>query len=675
MSRFNKKLDQAKVRQKKIYMTVGATALAIFLVLALLFFIPKGTRVEITPKDAQKNARLTIARGLGIFMGDRVYSIGKNMAITAFAPGFKAKTVPIAPEYLGKVLPLELFELPGHLLVEIAGQDDLLQKTSWQIKGHDIGFSPSLDLELEAGSYIVIVNNPFFQLKRIEAKITRGELTRLQVALLPVDGRMNISSKPSGAAVFLDNKKMGLTPLRFDQKGGQYDLRLVLKNHIETLEQLSITRATPEVNRNYNISLEKAGVSLDLTPVGGTLLVNGKQMSKPIILDATLAHPITYMKAGFYSETQTITLQAGEHKLIAFHLKAETGRVEILSSPRAGVWIDGKEAGVTPVSRDLSAVPHTITLKKPGYRSVSKVVKPKGNAVQKVSVSLPTEYQARLREAPREFTNKAGVKLKLYVVQDGFTLLTMGAPRSEKGQRANEFLRKISLTKSFYASLFEITNRQFAKFNPGKAKGPANKPVTAISWQEAAAFCNWLSTQEQKKTFYQIANGKVTGFDRNADGYRLLSEGEWEWLARKAGKKKQTLFAWGDARVMPPKTANVADESARGQVKFFVPNYKDGYAGIAPVGSFDKEPSGLYDMAGNVSEWVHDIYLILPPRGDTIEPDPLGKQQGYSHVVKGANWRSGTITTLRPAFREGETSGRDDIGFRIGRYLYGGKNE
>jgi formylglycine-generating enzyme required for sulfatase activity len=80
-------------------------------------------------------------------------------------------------------------------------------------------------------------------------------------------------------------------------------------------------------------------------------------------------------------------------------------------------------------------------------------------------------------------------------------------------------------------------------------------------------------------------------------------------------------------------------------------------------------------MAGNVSEWVHDVYSILPPRNEQIADNPLGEQQGAAHVVKGANWRSGTITTLRPAFREGLTGGRDDLGFRIGRYLYGGKNE
>ncbi len=79
-------------------------------------------------------------------------------------------------------------------------------------------------------------------------------------------------------------------------------------------------------------------------------------------------------------------------------------------------------------------------------------------------------------------------------------------------------------------------------------------------------------------------------------------------------------------------------------------------------------------MAGNVSEWVHDVYSIVPP-GHVVVRNPLGEKRGNAHVVKGANWRSGTLTTLRPAFREGLTGGRDDVGFRVGRYLYGGVDE
>jgi formylglycine-generating enzyme required for sulfatase activity len=114
---------------------------------------------------------------------------------------------------------------------------------------------------------------------------------------------------------------------------------------------------------------------------------------------------------------------------------------------------------------------------------------------------------------------------------------------------------------------------------------------------------------------------------------------------------------------------NIADEQARGMVRFYVPNYTDGFAEMAPVGSFSAEMSGVFDLTGNASEWVHDFYSLQPPAANIVEVDPLGLTHGDAHVVKGSSWRSGTRSTLRAAYRDGLMGHRDDVGFRIGRYL------
>ena len=672
MSQFNEKLDQAKNRQKRIYLFSGLTVMSILLLVVVLFVFSRGTRVEIMPMEANELATISVIEGFSFSIGDVVYSLAGNPVISASAPGFKVATKTIDSVYLGKVFPLELFELPGRLVIKISGNERNLSKTAWQIDGRDTDLSDKLDLELEAGSYTVTINNPFFQLKVLTVEIKRRKQTKLQVDLLPVDGMLNISSKPDGAKVFLNEKVIGQTPLEYSQNGGLYTLRVIAENYAETIERFEITRSKPEVNRNYQLEYKKTKVALKLTPEGGTLLVNGVQAKEPLFLNTIVEHRLTYMKAGYYTETKSVRLSAGQEKEISFQLKPEIGQVKISSSPPASIWINNRDYGISPVNVSLPAVTHQIIFKKPGYRSVSRTVKPTGKSVQKISATLLTEYQARLQEAPRELTNQAGIKLKLFVMRDH---LTMGAPRSEKGQRANEFQRNVSLTKPFYASIFEITNSQFAKFNPKKGQGAANIPITSISWQEAVAYCNWVSKKEKLHLFYEIMNGKVNDFNANADGYRLLSEAEWEWLARKSGKTKQTIFSWGNETIIPPNTANIADETAKGQVTFYVPNYNDGYVNVAPVGSFNRELSGLYDMAGNVSEWVHDVYLVMPPMTNTTVRNPMGEQRGQSHVIKGANFRSGSITMLRPAFREGLTTGRDDVGFRVGRYLYGGKNE
>ena len=88
------------------------------------------------------------------------------------------------------------------------------------------------------------------------------------------------------------------------------------------------------------------------------------------------------------------------------------------------------------------------------------------------------------------------------------------------------------------------------------------------------------------------------------------------------------------------------------------------------MGQFPAESSGLFDLTGNVSEWVHDFYTLIPPDIKKVYFDPLGPEFGVVHVVKGSSWRSGTRTQLRASFRDGLNNKRNDVGFRIGRYLY-----
>jgi formylglycine-generating enzyme required for sulfatase activity len=681
MNQFNSKLDQARIRQKNRYLISAISLVTVFVLIALGFSVSRGTRIEITPEEAKTSAQIRLTRGLGLFFQGSVYSLSTTPQITAEAKGFAPATETIPAASLGKTFTLALRPLPGQLTLRITPQviaqqtahaiaeQQKLSKTRWSINGRYVALGPELDLELAAGQYKILVDNPYSLPLELETEIRRAEQTSQQIELTAVDGRIEISSEPSGATVSIDGEKIGQTPLALNQPGGLYNIAVGTEHYIESTEQLQVTRNEPQLKRNYRLKRQQVEVSLDLSPEGGTVLVNGIKAGTPLLLGEAETYRLSYIKPGYYSDSKTITPLTGKSNRLSFTLKAETGRVEISASPWAHVFIGSRDYGKTPVTLDLAAVPQTITLKRAGYRPVSRSITPSGKSVKTISVQLTSEKQARLAEAPREFTNSAGIKLKLFMVKDSFT---MGAARSEKGQRANEFQRKIVLNRPFYASIYEITNGQYGQFDKQKASAPASLPVTSVNWHQAARFCNWLSSRENLPPFYRIDGGSVRGFSAQADGYRLLSEAEWEWLARKAGKSQQTTFSWGNQTVIPPKSGNVADESAKGKVRYYVPGYTDGFAGIAPVGSFSQEPSGLYDMAGNVSEWVHDSYSIIPPEPEKTERNPLGLQSGESQLMKGANFRSGTITTLRPAYRQGLNTGRDDLGFRVGRYLYGG---
>ena len=665
MSEFNEILDRAKKRQHITYLAAAAAIIFTLLFLLGVFVVSNGTRIIISPKDAVDIARVQFIGALGFAIGDKVYSLSNDVNVQVEASGFQTILEKIPLRNIGKTHHIELYELPGRLRVTTSSPYD---HTRWIHEGKIIAVSNQLDHEFQAGDYNLTIDDPYYALTQLAVSIKRGQETSLQADLEPISGALNIVSKPDGAEVFIDGQKVGVTPLKVDKSGGQYSVRVSSNNYQDILENIEVRRGQERVQRQYLMELKKARLMVTTQPENGELLLDGIKIDalSPLEIEATVSHQLLYMKAGYFPEKQTITLQPGEEKNIAINLKAELGNVEFIASPRAEVWVSGRKKGLTPLKLKLPAVPHRVTFKKDGYRSITKTFRPSFASAQKVSVQLKPEKQARLQEAKAEYTHSAGGRMKLFLPGDRITL---GAARHEKGQRANEFLRMVSLTRPFYAGLHEVTNAEYSKYDSSKVKGASSEPVTSVSWQEAARFCNWLSKREKLEPFYVFTGNSMTGFNQNANGYRLLSEAEWEWLARKAGKPSQTVYVWGDESVVPANAANIADKTAEGNVRFYVPNYTDGFAQAAPVGSFQREKSGLYDMAGNVSEWVHDYYSIVPPGSNAVLTDPLGDPGGDSHVVKGANWRSGTVTELRPAFREGLVNGRDDLGFRIGRYL------
>ena len=213
----------------------------------------------------------------------------------------------------------------------------------------------------------------------------------------------------------------------------------------------------------------------------------------------------------------------------------------------------------------------------------------------------------------------------------------------------------------------EITQGQFAAFTKEKVQN-ANLPITGISWLQAAEYCNWLSEQEGLPVFYQFSNGRYVGVNERSRGYRLPSEAEWEWLAKKSKRASSTIYVWGNQSNIRDNTENLADKSMQPNQLIFLADYEDKHAGVAEVGSYSADRNGLYDLAGNVSEWVHDKYTNSLPDISKTHTDYLGATRGDSWVIKGANFETGRIRDTRAAYREFSSSGKATVGFRIARY-------
>jgi formylglycine-generating enzyme required for sulfatase activity len=218
----------------------------------------------------------------------------------------------------------------------------------------------------------------------------------------------------------------------------------------------------------------------------------------------------------------------------------------------------------------------------------------------------------------------------------------VGSPPNETGRYADEAAsHKVNL-KAFYISVTEITNAQYARFlkatghkkplywEDQNLNGP-NQPVAGVTWNDAAAFCRWLT--------------RVTGAL-----HELPTENQWEAAAR--GGLVAQAYPWGD---QAPDAGGVF----RANFRTTLPGAA-GFRFTAPVGSFAANGYGLFDMAGNVAEWCQDRYEPLRT-GGPFKP-------GVLRLLKGGSWLSGP-RNLRPAARQSAPPSYADgyIGFRVVR--------
>lgn len=204
----------------------------------------------------------------------------------------------------------------------------------------------------------------------------------------------------------------------------------------------------------------------------------------------------------------------------------------------------------------------------------------------------------------------------------------------------------------FLIGTHEVTNKQYKLFQPNHVSGSSqgasldgdDLPVVNVSWEDARAFAQWLSTQ-------------------SGATYRLPSEAEWEYAAR-AGSSHSRY--WGNSVDDTCTYANVADLTAQQQwAKWTVFPCSDGYAAAAPVGSFKANDYGLYDMLGNVWEWCEDVfnseaYEKLP------KDNPLYTGSGEYRVMRGGGWSNGPLG-VRSSHRVGLSPGfgHHSLGFRL----------
>jgi formylglycine-generating enzyme required for sulfatase activity len=228
---------------------------------------------------------------------------------------------------------------------------------------------------------------------------------------------------------------------------------------------------------------------------------------------------------------------------------------------------------------------------------------------------------------------------------------TMGSPTTEAGRQADrEDEHNVTLTKGFYLGKYEVTQAQYEAVmtgngdslsaTPSEWPNNPNRPVEKVSWADAQIFLTRLNAQQSAN----IPAGWA---------YVLPTESQWEYACR-AGTT--TMYSWGNTIASSNANYNWDGTGTTGN------DFKQ----TRDVGLYSANPSGFFDMHGNVWEWTADWHQAAYPTGNPVV-DPTGPASGSDRVTRGGSWLNDGSTQRSAKRRTDPPSDRHHgIGFRVG---------
>ncbi len=479
----------------------------------------------------------------------------------------------------------------------------------------------------------------------------------LQFALRPAFGSVTVTSTPSGASVFLDEKQVGQTPLTLDRiASGSHSLRLQAPQYAVERRNVSVADG-----QTANVAVTLVARFAEITvqaPQGAVVTVDGDRKGSGTLSwrQSEGLCDIVVSMAGHRDARRQLEVVAGRAQTVQLTPQPIYGSASVDSDLiDAEIWIDGKQYGVTPnVVERLLVGSHTLVLKKSGYADLQQQFSVEEGKEASLSVKLPagrsvqftsekpgmqiivdgkklgttpltavvgighhsvsamrggdiidvrdldiTSAGAPLTMAFRDFNHTFtvnGVQFTMVEVRGG--TFTMGATSEQGSDAWDEEKPAHQVTLSdYYIGQTEVTQALWEAVmgsNPSDSKGD-NLPVERVSWDDCQMFIQKLN--------------QLTGKQ-----FRLPTEAEWEYAARGGRKSRGYKYAGG----------NNIDSVA----------WCDGNSGneTHPVATKQANELGIYDMSGNVLEWCSDWC------GDytsSSQSDPQGSSSGSFRVIRG----------------------------------------
>ena len=327
--------------------------------------------------------------------------------------------------------------------------------------------------------------------------------------------------------------------------------------------------------------------------------------------------------------------------LFVWTTRHDSGSLPPISTPNASPIFRPSASISSPPAPD--AVPTT------DISTLSSVAPAAAPAIPASAPSLPSfqpgtlPSDSRLAKAGDLWTNSLGMKFA-FIPAGSFAM----GNRLDTGATPHP----VTITKPFLLAIFDVTRGDFTRFvsatgyvTTAEAEGYSidfrngtivlipnrswknagfqqtdRDPVVHITHSDALAFCKWLASQDHRN-------------------YKLPTEAQWEYACR---ANSQTYFFWGDDPDDGTRFMNCADLTLKDKSLYLDVNfaqYHDGFAFTSPVGSFQPNPWGLYDMSGNVTQLCAHYWSPDLPTTPQIDPTGPAQPDADTHYInRGGSW-------------------------------------
>jgi formylglycine-generating enzyme required for sulfatase activity len=508
-------------------------------------------------------------------------------------------------------------------------------------------------------------------------------------------GTVTIETDPPGAMLVLD-EQMKRSPAKYDQlKIGAHTVRVMMPDHeplvktfhVEPNKDLTLPRLILKPFRGaLAIACPQAGSTFELR-LGDEVVRTG---TFPAKLDGLLAGEYTLV-ARFEGREKRAQVNVVRDETATRDVLFASGKVRVASQPEgATILVDGKDAGATPCELSLPEGDHELIAKYGRW--------PEQHRTVKIVANLPGDARFDFAPGSVKITSSPGgatilskgkelghTPLLVENVEPGPARYELHLPgyqpvtesvEVQPGEQAfigarfakrlgpqrglpweNSLGMKFVPVADVLMEVWPVRVQDYDAFcQTGNRKRPlpdfaqdGTHPVVLVNWDDAAAFCEWLTQKE-------FAAGQL------ADGqqYRLPTDAEWSravGLPEEGGASPQDRdgkikeFAWGKQWPPPAGAGNFADQTSRRAGMPGIAGYHDGFSQTSPVGAFAANKLGLFDMTGNVWQWCAEAY----------------RPGSHWGVLRGGSWANANQAELYASCRNVIDRNERDViyGFRV----------